>query len=49
MSALQAHAPGSVRGPTAKAFMPQNKKQGLPPEPSSEAQGLLFQLYFIFS
>lgn len=49
MSALQARAPGSVRGPTAKPFMPRNKKRGLLPEPSSEAQGLLFQLYFIFS
>lgn len=33
MSALQAHAPGSVRGPTLKAFMQQNKKQGLRPSP----------------
>ena len=36
-------------GTHREAIHAAEQKQGLRPEPSSEAQGLLFQLYFIFS
>lgn len=36
-------------GTHREAIHAAEQKQGLPPEPSSEARGLLFQLYFIFS